>query len=74
MTLTIERDIPLPAKREPAASKWPFERMQPGESVLIPAAQKGAARTAAAKCAAKLAWRFTGETTDGGDLRIWRVD
>lgn len=55
--------------------KYPFTRMEVGESVFIAGetTKPGGAYTAAQVMGLSKGWKFTGRKVEGG-IRIWRVE
>jgi len=89
MNFIIEKNIPIPEtgtnKLKYAYQQFPFKKMKPGDSFLIPAAknaekkeiEKIRARVSAhsglfRKYEKKTGWKFTTKVLNEG-IRIWRV-
>ena len=67
--MTPEKHIPIPA-----IGRYPFAKLQPGESVLYPctdAATRRKARKAAYRVAEYQAWRVVVRSLPDG-VRVWR--
>lgn len=77
MSYEIEQDVPVPAKQAGAPTKYPFTRMDVGDSVKFP---EGAAKLAYAAAKAmqyknkKRNLKFRGVTEEDGGMRIWRTE
>lgn len=68
MNYVIEKNVPLPSR----ANKWPFARMEVGDSVVIPAAEAHRGRSASQAIERSKGWKFATRRESGG-LRIWRT-
>ena len=68
----IEKDVPVPARTR--RSKYPFDCMEQGDSILVPNAQENSVRAVAyAFCTRRnLDWRFK-VATEAKGIRVWRV-
>ncbi len=69
--MQFEKDVPVPT---PHFNKYPFARLQPGESVLYPCADFAArhkARKAAYRVAEYRSWEITVRSLPEG-VRVWR--
>lgn len=69
----IEKDVPVVR-----ASKYPFPKMDVGDSFLVPntttyARDGKTAIAAASRFGLKHGWKFVCRTVDGG-VRIWRAE
>lgn len=70
---TIEKGIPVPKKR-----KYPFDKMEVGDSFLIKHDGTTNFRTAigghiTAHVRRNPGTKFTSRNTDDGDVRVWRL-
>ena len=67
----IEKGIPIP-KKFGTCAKWPFEKMEIGDSFLMPelAAQQASGR--AGYWARKMGHKYTCREVEGG-TRVWRI-
>jgi hypothetical protein len=72
----IEKGVPLPPRirnREANRSKYPFTRMQVGDSFFVRGRQAmNRIRTAASWAAARHGMKFSCHKMDGG-IRVWRT-
>ena len=69
MTITIEKNIPMPARTR--TSKYPFDKLTVGDSFFVQA-KKGTLAAAANSAAKRLGWKFSVRVVEGG-VRVWRV-
>ena len=70
--MNIEKNIPVPEDRR-GSRKYPFSKMEVGDSVFFEGASSdGIEYTAARVSACRWGWKFRARAADGG-LRIWRV-
>lgn len=71
----IEQNVPMPeVKREGRKTKYPFSKMEVGDSCFFPGATpKGKESHAAHSYGYYNGMKFSGRTMDGG-LRIWRTE
>jgi hypothetical protein len=68
----FETHIPIPPARP---GKYPFPKLQPGESVLYPctdSADRHKARKAAYRIAEYNGWKITARSMPEG-IRVWRI-
>lgn len=68
--MLFETDIPIP----PAAARYPFTKLTPGQSVLFPCTdvkERRKARKAAYRLAEYHAWAITVRSLPDG-VRVWR--
>ena len=73
----VESGIELPAKPKGGhGAKYPFAKMEPGQSFLLPTDSVNNVSNSAAKAASywgsKLGRKFTTRRVEGG-VRVWRV-
>jgi hypothetical protein len=66
----IEKGIPLPAITHP--SRWPFSRMEIGDSFFIPSSSCKSLSSSAHEAAKRLNRKFTRRKVAGG-IRVWRT-
>ena len=72
--MKIEKNIRPPELARGKPPKYPFSKMEVGDSVFVEGAVMcGKEYQAASKVGAYKGWKFSGRTVDGG-LRIWRVE
>lgn len=69
----IEKGIPVPKPVRKTYSKYPFDKMEAGDSFLVPPASRRGAQSSAS-LQSKDGKRFTGRTTPDGSYRIWRAE
>jgi len=70
--MDLEQGIPIPKKTRSA--KYPFNRMEIGQSVFFAGETTDSKPYRAAKAfESRRGWKFVIRCTDGG-LRIWRVE
>ena len=71
----ITDDVPTPkASGKGRPAKYPFSKMEVGQSVFIEGAKTGGKEYLAASAIGRMkGWKFSGRSQDGG-LRIWRVE
>lgn len=69
-TYPIEKQIPIPVKRYFKDSKYPFGKMRPGESVLIPD-KKYSTIVGTLRKYKMMGMKFTVRGVDGG-FRVWK--
>lgn len=73
--MKVEKDIAIPvgsAKGAPA--KYPFSKMEVGDSVFFENGKTGGKEYLAAQALGRYKkWKFSGREQDGG-VRIWRID
>ncbi len=70
----IEKGIPIPIKRD-KSSRYPFYKMEPGESFLVPIEQMDRCRSAANQYRVRTdpEAKFTVRKVDKTNARCWRV-
>ena len=73
--MNIEKNIPTPeGSGSGRPAKYPFTKMEVGDSVFIAGGRQGCNELNAAKVYAnRTGKRFSSRTVDGG-LRIWRIE
>ena len=74
--MKIERGIPIPGApaRVGRPAKYPYQSMEPGDSVFIAGGKIGGpAYSSALQTGARKGWKFVGRKEDGG-IRIWRIE
>jgi hypothetical protein len=69
----IERGVPIPARRNPRGSMYPFAEMEIGDSFFVPDGTTKTISAAAQYFTKNLGRRFTVRTIDSG-VRVWRID
>lgn len=76
-TFTIEENVSVPPRAYgPRESKYPFRRMSPGQSFLVPASTKADTIRSAVGAFNKNNkgfGKFAVRSTDAG-IRVWRVE
>lgn len=75
--MKIEKGIPIPERRshQPRESKYPFAKMDPGDSIVFTDNKQGKSALAAAyKYARDSGTKFAGRSAKEGPIRIWRVE
>ena len=77
LDLKIEKNIPIPAPHRGVNRplKYPWDKLEIGDSVLIPAKNKSdkeTIRTAATSYGRKRKMLFVSRTVEGG-VRVWRT-
>lgn len=76
-TFTLEENVPVtPRAYGPRGSKYPFRRMSPGQSFLVPANTKADTIRSAVGAFNKNNkgfGKFAVRSTDAG-IRVWRVE
>ena len=72
--MEIEKNVPAPSDNRGGPAKYPFVRMEVGDSVLFPECKGSISKEyrAATSVGRTKGWKFVGRTTDEG-FRIWRV-
>lgn len=71
--LTIEKNVPLPAAIENPGIYAALGKMEPGDSVLVPANRRSAASNAMTQHRHRKGMKFRSKR-DGDGIRIWRVE
>jgi hypothetical protein len=72
--MEIEKNVPLPAKNK--KTKWPFSKMEVGDSVVVEgksATSSCPGYSAAAAIGAWKGWSFSGRAIGDNKVRIWRT-
>ena len=71
--LKIEKGIPMPGSLGKGVAKYPFHKMEIGDSVFFEGKTTSSKEYLAAnQCGLRKGFKFTGKSVDGG-LRIWRI-
>jgi hypothetical protein len=73
----IDDNVSLPPQRTGGCSKYPFDKMEIGQSFALPVSTGLRAREAAVVYGKRHGMKFTSRTlTEGGEkvVRIWRVE
>lgn len=74
--MKIEKNVAIPLCGDGTrlGSKYPFNKMVPGDSVFVEGQNTtGKAYAAAKSMGVQRGWKFSGRTVGGG-VRIWRVE
>lgn len=72
-TFRIEKGVPVPTRGVRTSYLFPFEDMEIGDSIAVPAEFAKKARGAACSFAKREGIRLTCRTQADGSVRIWRV-
>lgn len=68
MNIAIDKKIPIPTDGRTGMMKYPWERMEVGDSFFVP----GRPRCGLAVPKSVAGRKFTRRKTDGG-MRVWRI-
>ena len=69
----IEKDVPAPVReRAGRPKKYPFDQMQPGDSIFMPGAKIAPMGTIGKQKAQNPGQKFATRQEEGG-MRIWRI-
>ena len=71
--IDIDTDIPVPDKSS-GTTKYPFNKMKPGNSILVPPEMQERVASAARAYAMKHNLKFTTRKQPDGSRRIWRTE
>ena len=67
---TIEKNVPMP--KTSRVSKYPFDKLEVGDSFLVAGGKKGTVAAAANAAAKRLERKFTVRVVEDG-VRVWRI-
>jgi len=68
----IEKNIPAPGPAPQSIRKYPFDKMQIGDSFFVPGGNQNSIATSATNQLNRYGRRYTTRKMDGG-VRVWRI-
>lgn len=69
----VDKDVPLPPKRQDVLGQYALRELEVGESILFPVADRTRVSVAASTLKKKTGKDFTIRIVDTDSARIWRV-
>ena len=73
MTYTIESGVPVPARINTNASKYPWGLMDVNDSFMVPNGNVKSLRTVCYGASKRTGMKFKARSVEGG-VRVWRVE
>ena len=70
--MIIEKNVPMPATRQGRRTRYPFGKMEIGDSILVESVPRKAIQSAASYFGRRRKWQFITKK-EGDGARVWRI-
>lgn len=74
MDYTIEKNIPMPPKGSGRPLRYPFDKLEIGDSFVIPTKDYNSVNAAARQYGKRCGMRFTFRKIDDATARVFRIE